>query len=212
MSRSWEPNSSAASQEIPPVLCNSKVHCRVNERLPLTAILSQMNESCPRPPVLFFTVLFNVILPSTPWSSKRRVLQFSHQQPACILLSSTRATCPPHSHPPLFGHRNNSRHTVHIVLLLIVKFCSADCVLTWLVGVKVLDYRVQVIITTVLSRKLKLLLCVIVISSITKVLHRDLEWIPPRGVACMKLRRVIQWSYFFCHSCSELWQKETFFL
>jgi hypothetical protein len=39
----WEAKTSSASQEIPRILCNSKVHCRVHKRPPLVRIIKHTN-------------------------------------------------------------------------------------------------------------------------------------------------------------------------
>jgi hypothetical protein len=49
---SWEANSLSASQEIPRLLRNPNVHCRVHNSTPLVPILTQMN------PVRTFTLYF----------------------------------------------------------------------------------------------------------------------------------------------------------
>jgi len=69
-SPSWDADSLSASQEIPLVLCNPKVHYSVHNRPPLVPVLSQMN------PVhilslYFYNIHSNVILPSTPTASER---------------------------------------------------------------------------------------------------------------------------------------------
>jgi len=47
---SWEPNSHSASQEIPHLLCNPKVHYCVHKSLPVVHIPSQMNPAHIFPP------------------------------------------------------------------------------------------------------------------------------------------------------------------
>jgi hypothetical protein len=58
-SPSWEANRSSASQEIPRILCNTKVHYRIHKRPPVSASPSQ-----------FLKIHFNIILRSTSRSSK----------------------------------------------------------------------------------------------------------------------------------------------
>ena len=96
-SSSWEANWFAASQEIPRISPNPKVHYRTHKR-PLTlSILGQPN------PVHIPTSHFlefhpNIIYPSTRRSPQWSLsLRFPHQDPIRPPLSSPiRATCPAH--------------------------------------------------------------------------------------------------------------------
>jgi len=95
-SPSWEANWFAASQEIPCISRNPKVHYRTNKRPPTVSILGQPN------PVHITTshlpkIHPNIIHPSTPrspqWSPS---LRFPHRDPIHPLSSLIRATCPTH--------------------------------------------------------------------------------------------------------------------
>ena len=95
-SSSWEANWFAASQEIPRISRNPKIHYRTHKRPPPVSILGQPN------PVHIPTshlreIHPNIIHPSTPrplqWSPSLRV---PHQDPIHPLSSLIRATCPAH--------------------------------------------------------------------------------------------------------------------
>ena len=98
-SPSWKPDRFAASQEIPNILWNPKVHyCIHNCSLPVL-VLRQL-DPVHTPTSHFLKIHFNIILPSTPWSSKWPSGLFPSGFPTKTLyttiLSSIRATCPAH--------------------------------------------------------------------------------------------------------------------
>ena len=91
-SSSLEATRSSASQEIPRILWNPKVHYRIQKCLSSARSIQFM------PP--YSTVwksIFNIILPSMPGSSKWSLsLRFPHQNPVYTSTFPIRATCPAH--------------------------------------------------------------------------------------------------------------------
>ena len=93
---SWEANWFAASQEIPRISRNPKVHYRTHKPSPPVSILGQPNP-VHIPTSYLLEIHPNIIHPSTPrspqWSPS---LWFPQQDPIHPLSSPIRATCPAH--------------------------------------------------------------------------------------------------------------------
>ena len=95
-SPSWEANWFAASQEIPRISRNPKVHYRTHKRPPSIPILGQPNP-VHIPTSQLLEIHPNIIHPSTPRSPQWSLsLRFPHQDPIHPLSSPIHATCPAH--------------------------------------------------------------------------------------------------------------------
>ena len=95
-SPSREANWFAASQGIPRILWNPKVHHRTHMRPPPVPILCQSNP-VHIPTSHLLEINPNIIHPSTPRSPQWTLsLRFPHQDPIRPLCSPIRATCPAH--------------------------------------------------------------------------------------------------------------------
>jgi hypothetical protein len=84
----------AATQELPSILRNPKVHCYVHKSPTVVPILSQIN---PIHTIPFYLskIHFNILHPPTSWSSQWSLyFSLSHQYHICIPLLPIRATCP----------------------------------------------------------------------------------------------------------------------
>ena len=84
---------SLASQEIAHILWNLKIRYHVYNSLPHDPILSQIHPVHALPNYSL-KVHFNIILPSTPRSSKQSLSSFPTKTLCASLLSPTSATCP----------------------------------------------------------------------------------------------------------------------
>ena len=95
-SPSWEANRFSASQEIPRILWNLKVHYHIHKCPPSVPVLSQL-DPVHAPTSHFLKIHLYIILPSTPGSPKWCLsLKFPHQHPVYDCSLPIRATCPAH--------------------------------------------------------------------------------------------------------------------
>jgi len=96
---SWEANRFSASQEIPRILWNPKVHYSIHKCLPSVPILSQI-DPVHVPRSYFLKIHLNIILSVMPGSSKWSLsLRFPHHNPVYTapLPHMCCMPCPPHS-------------------------------------------------------------------------------------------------------------------
>jgi len=115
----WEASRFSASQEIPRILWNSKVHYRSHKCPPLAPIPSQL-DPVHTPTSHFLQIHLNIILPSTPGSPKWSLsFRFPHQNPVYTSpLPHTRYMLRP-SHSSRFYHPHNIGWGVMISFSLI---------------------------------------------------------------------------------------------
>ena len=128
-SPSWEAGQFSASQEIPRILWNPKVHSRIHKCPPPVPILSQL-DPVHIPTSHFLKIHPSNILPSTPASPKRSLsLRLSRQNPVYASpLPHTRYMLRP-SHCSRFDHANNVEWGVQVIKLLIMLFSPLPCYL-----------------------------------------------------------------------------------
>ena len=114
-SPSWEANWFAASQEIPRILWNPKVHYRTHKRPPPVPILGQPNP-VHIPTSHLLEIHPNIIHPSTPRSPQLSPSQrFPHQDPIHPPLLNHTRHMPSPSHSSLFYHPHNIGWGVQII-------------------------------------------------------------------------------------------------
>ena len=114
-SPSWEANWFAASQEIPRILWNPKVHYRTHKRPPPVSILGQPNP-VHIPTSHLLEIHPNIIHPSTPRSPQWFLsLRFPHQESIHLpFLTHTRHMHSP-SHSSRFYHPHNIGWGIQII-------------------------------------------------------------------------------------------------
>jgi hypothetical protein len=105
LSPSWEAANCAATQELPSILWNLKVHYRVHKSPPLVPILSQINPV--HTPPSYFSKIHFIILPPTSRSFQWSLsFGLSHQNPIQIYLLPHTCYMPCPFHPPWLDHSN----------------------------------------------------------------------------------------------------------
>jgi len=121
---SWEANRFSASQEIPHILWNPKVHYRSHKCQPPVPILSQI-DPIHTPTSHFLKFHLNIILPSTP-GSPNWSLSFSFPRQNSVYASFLSHThyMPRPSHYYRFYHPNIIGRGVQIIKLLVMQFSA----------------------------------------------------------------------------------------
>ena len=108
-SPSWETNRFSASQKIPHILWNPKVHYCITSTHHLSLFSARSIQSMPPPPPFhFLKIHFHSILPCMPVSPKWSLsLRLPHQSPVCTSPLPHKCYMPHPSHSSRFDHLNN---------------------------------------------------------------------------------------------------------
>ena len=126
-SLSWDANRFSASQEIPRISWNPKVHYRIHTCSPPVPILSQLDLVHVLTPQ-FLKIHLNIILPSMPGSYKVvSFLQASPPKPCTWFSSPHTRYMPRPSHSFWFDYPNNIWWAVQIIKLLVMYFSPLPC-------------------------------------------------------------------------------------
>jgi len=165
---SWKANWFAASQEIPRISRNPKVHYRTHKRPPPVSILGQPNP-VHIPTSHLLEIRPNIIHPSTPrspqWSPS---LRFPHQDPIHSLHLTHTRHMPSPSHSSRFYPPHNIGWGVQIIWLLVMQsppflslllficmliifYYTKQSVLSYLTVFTILNNHVTVVHTVLMS-------------------------------------------------------------
>ena len=128
-SPSWQANRFSASQEIPGILWNPKVHYRIQKCPPPVPVLSQL-DPVHTPTSHFLKIHLNIILLCTPGSPKCSLShRFPHLNPVYASPLLHTRYIPRPSHSSRFYQLNDNGWGVQIIKLLIVQFSPLPCYL-----------------------------------------------------------------------------------